>query len=288
MAQHYVLHQPKGAANPPTLMILPGVNSGAYLFMPAIGHLGLTHRIVILNPPGVAGVPMPVPFTAASYARYALKVAEALEIESFDLLGHSLGGFAAQELARLAPGKVNRLVLVSTSPGQPGTAQDIAAMRARTGKTYWDLSSAIEHDPHANMKVFFGKAFPVHHPEAYDHFIAQRQKHLPGTAVSFAQLSAGGLFTSARWAHKLDAPALVLHGGADILVSPAGGRLLSQLLPHARYMEFYDVGHFPMLEHPGFYPAVQRFLGGFAEGIEPPRPRGFWQRLYDKWFVIHG
>lgn len=289
MTKHYILHAPKGLANPPTLLIMPGVNSGAYLFAPAVGYLGMTHRLVVLNPPGVGGVPLPVPFTTAGYARFALKVAEALGLDRFDLLGHSLGGFAAQDVARLAPDKVGNLILVSTSGGQPGTAQDVARMREHTGMTYWDLAAAIERDPHANLKHFFGKSYPVNQPEGYDDFIAQRQRNLPGSAVSFAQLSAGGLFTSMRWAHKIANPALVIHGSDDILVSAAGGRRLAQALPNARYMELYGVGHFPMLEHPGFYPAIKRYLGGHAEGVEPPRIRtGLFQRLYDRWFTFHG
>lgn len=289
MVMTHIEHKPEGLSNPPTLVVLPGVNSGAYLFKPLVEQIGETHRLIILNPPGVAGVPLPLPFSVSSYAHHVLGLLKELGVERFALMGHSLGGFAAQQVAREARERIERLVLVGTGPGQPYTSQDMSGFVKATGMTYWELCRATEHAPHDHLRHLFGPRFPAVHPHEYDEFVKIRSKALPGKAVTLAQLMAGGVFSSARWAKDLAMPALVIHGGADILVSANSGRTLAQLLPNARYLEFFGVGHFPMLEHPGFYPALKRFLEGHVEGVEPPpMAKGFLGRMWDKWFIMHG
>jgi pimeloyl-ACP methyl ester carboxylesterase len=287
MPQPYVVHNPQ-VPNPPTLVVLPGVNSGPYLFHGAAEALGATHRLVVFNPPGTAGVPLPMPFSVAAYARGVVKALEKLNLSEMAILGHSLGGFAAQKVAMHLPSRVGKLVLVSTSPGQPHTARDVANIAKATGKQYWELMRAIESNPHGGLRPFFGKSWPVQSPDAYAAFIADRQRNLPPTTTTLAQMTAGGMFSSVRWVHKLTMPALVIHGNEDIMVSSAGGRLLAQRLPNARYLELFGTGHFPMLEHPGFYPAVARFLAGQEVGEKLAAPESWLRKVYDKWFPLHG
>lgn len=283
----YVVHNPQ-VPNPPVLVVLPGVNSGPYLFVGASATLGTTHKLIMFNPPGTAGVPLPVPFSVAAYARSVVKALDDLNITAFALMGHSLGGFAAQKVAMHMPGKVSRLILVSTSPGQPHTTRDVANIAKVTGKQYWEVMRTIESNPHGGLRPFFGKSWPVQSPDAYAAYIADRQRNLPPTATTLAQLTAGGMFSSVRWVHKLTVPTLVIHGNEDIMVSPAGGRLLAQKIPDARYLEFFGVGHFPMLEHPNFYATVSHFLAGQQVGEKLTAPTSWLQNFYDKWFTLHG
>jgi pimeloyl-ACP methyl ester carboxylesterase len=287
MSHPYVVHNPR-IPNPPALAVLPGVNSGPYLFNGAVEALGATNRLIIFNPPGTAGVPLPVPFSVAAYAKGVVKVLDDLNLTEMSILGHSLGGFAAQKVAMHMPARVKKLILVSTSPGQPHTARDVANIAKATGKQYWELMRAIESNPHGGLRPFFGKSWPVQSPDAYAAFIADRQRNLPPTTTTLAQMTAGGMFSSIRWVHRLTMPALVIHGNEDIMVSPAGGRLLAQRLPNARYLEFFGTGHFPMLEHPGFYPAVARFLAGQEVGEKLAAPESWLRKVYDKWFPLHG
>ncbi|MCP5404676.1 MAG: alpha/beta hydrolase [Pseudomonadaceae bacterium] len=281
--------RPANLQNPPVLVILCGVNSGAYLFEPALQAFGSTHHLLIFNTPGVAGMPLPMPFTVEAYAKLVADMLDARGIGTFNLLGHSLGGFAAQQLAHLMPERVERLVLVSTSRGQPDTTRDLPLIKARSGLSFWEQAQAIAGDPHTRLKPYFGDAFPVQHPAAYARFIEQRQKYLPKTAVSMAHFSAGAAFSSRRWVGGLAMPALVVQGSDDVMISARAARKLAAALPHARYLELYGVGHFPMLEHECFYPVVGRYLAGHPEGVEQEhRPPGVLRRLYQQWFTLHG
>jgi pimeloyl-ACP methyl ester carboxylesterase len=205
------------------------------------------------------------------------------------VLGHSLGGFAAQELVRLLPAPATHLVLVSTGRGQPDTAYDMDAMARALGKSFWQFSSDVEKNPVRFFEPVFGPGYAVRNRPAYEAFIAEMRANIPSKAATMAQLMAGSTFSSVGWAKQLQVPTLVIHGSADVIVSARSGRLLARDIPTARYLEFYNVGHFPMLEHPGFYPAVQRFLLGHGEGEELDHTRqGVWKKLYNRFFKLHG
>lgn len=284
-----VEQRPATTDKPPVLVVLPGVNSGAYLFQPMLELFGATHHLVIFNTPGVAGMPLPVPLTVESYAQLVARMLAERGIHRFSLLGHSLGGFAAQQLAHLLPHQVERLVLVSTSMGQPDTARDLPLVKRKSGLDIWELAQAIGADPHTRMKTYFGDAYPQQHPREYEAFISQRQHYLPKVTTTLAHFSAGAAFSSRLWVGKLNVPTLVVQGTDDVMITARAARKLARAIPGARYLELYGVGHFPMLEHEGFYPAVGRFLAGHPEGTEAPPPSDpWWKTLYNKWFLLHG
>jgi pimeloyl-ACP methyl ester carboxylesterase len=273
-----------------TLVILPGMNSGAYLFAAAQAALGPRVKVLALDPPGVGRpplLPLGLPFSAGGYARAVLRLLEERKLQKICVLGHSLGSFAAQELARLAPGRVEKLVLVSASSGQPGMTRDLGSFQAKVGKSFWEVNQLIERDAAEGMKVFFGKSFVDHNPRAYEAFIAARAENLAGAAATLAHMAAGGTFGSGRWVHKLNLPVLVIQGGADVLISPASARALAAAMPQARYLELHGVGHFPMLEHADFWRYVGEFLEGSVMGERPAAVRGAWDKVKE-FFRLHG
>ena len=94
----------------------------------------------------------------------------------------------------------------------------------KTGMDIWTLGKAIADDPFTHMRVYFGPRYPASNPDGYADFITRRTANLPPKAVALAQLAAGGLFSSYRWAHTLTMPTLIVHGSADILLTEANAR----------------------------------------------------------------
>lgn len=286
----YILTHPQ---NPPkgTILVLPGVNSGPYLFGGMKAILGRDWRLMLLNPPGVGGAPLTLPFGVKTYAEYALaQLDDAAVSGPLAVLGHSLGSYAAQEVARLLlaaphhPAHLRWLILVSSSLGQPYTAQDVTRLQFKLGRSFWQAMKQIKSDPAKGQRFLFG-SWPDRDPAAYAAFVAERQKALPSDAVTLAQLNAGGMFSSLGWARKLTVPTLCVHGADDLLISPASGKALSHKIPGARWLEYHDTGHFPMLEHSGFYTHVSQFLTESATGREAaPQTRSWLQRLRDTFF----
>ena len=267
-----------------TLVCLPGVNSGAYLFTGAAAALP-GWRVMRLATPGVEGVPLPLPFSAKAYAKSAHHLLAKLPASAGPLvvLGHSLGGYAAQELARLLGEQLSRLVLVSTSAGQPHTARDVAAMEGKMGQSFWQFMQALEANPEQGLKPLFGPRWPLQQPQAYARFVAQRTAALPSKAATLSQLTAGGLFSSVRWAAKLKCPTLVMHGTDDILVSPASGKALAAAMPNAHLLLLHEVGHFPPLEHANFWQYVADFCHGHHLGDKIIQRSGWSEWFQDLW-----
>lgn len=280
MVRHACLdHNPTGAVG--TLVCLPGVNSGAYLFEDAVMWLGEKWRVIRMSVPGVDGVPLVLPFSPKTYARHVWGVLDGMGVtQPVVVLGHSMGGFAAQEMVRMAPHRVEKVILVSTSRGQPDMSADVASMQGKTGKSFWQMAEEIEKKPMVGMRPMFGSRFVTNSAESYMNFIKQREAHLPSVAARLAHLSAGGMFSSAMWVRKINCPALVIHGSDDILVRASSGRRLAQSLPQARWLELYGVGHFPMLENAQFWQHVGDFLSGAPMGnaVESSYP-GILQRM---------
>jgi pimeloyl-ACP methyl ester carboxylesterase len=178
--------------------------------------------------------PQSIPASAA----VAEQLLDELGHERVDVLGFSLGGLVAQELARRAPGRVRRLALAGTAVGwgsMPGTLSALALIamplryysRAFSEQTNWLLSPADR----ALVRRLTA-------------LTEARLRHPPSLLGYAGQFWAGAFWSSLRWLPSVRTPTLVLHGDADHLVPPANGVQLARLLPQARLHVLPDEGHF--------------------------------------------
>ena len=92
-------------------------------FDPAIiDGLAQTRRVITTDYRGIGGSGGTAPLTVGEMADDAIQLIRALGLETVDVLGFSLGGFVAQDIALKAPDRVRRLILTGTGPaGGSGT-----------------------------------------------------------------------------------------------------------------------------------------------------------------------
>jgi 3-oxoadipate enol-lactonase len=108
---YYEVH---GAGHP--LLLIPGLGSGLDLLARAIPIFAKDHRVVALDNRGAGRSDKPdAPYTIGMMADDAAGLLKALEIDRADVLGVSMGGRVAMDLAIRYPQAVRRLVLVSTT-----------------------------------------------------------------------------------------------------------------------------------------------------------------------------
>jgi pimeloyl-ACP methyl ester carboxylesterase len=170
-------------------------------------------------------------------------------VDRIDVVGHSLGGMFAAELAAVSPHLVRRLVLVNPFglwlDDQPaldpfGPADEVKAAK-------W------HGDPPKDEPTNF---VPVaDDPYAAILFTAQNL----GTATKFMwPIADRGL---RRRLPHVDAPTLVVHGTSDGLVPTAYAEEFVRLIPDATLAQIADAGHYPMVEQEAaFVSAVRSFL----------------------------
>ncbi|MCB9668944.1 MAG: alpha/beta fold hydrolase [Alphaproteobacteria bacterium] len=104
---------------PPVLLVM-GFGMRGVVWRPVVTRLAVDHRAVTFDNRGMgASDPADGPYSLADLARDTLRVADDAGLPAFHLVGVSMGGMIAQEVALAAPDRVRSLVLIATQPGGP-------------------------------------------------------------------------------------------------------------------------------------------------------------------------
>jgi 3-oxoadipate enol-lactonase len=198
-------------------------------------------RVVLIDNRGVGESDEPEgPYAVAQMAADVVAVLDDAGIERTNLFGVSLGGYIAQELALAYPERLAKLVLASTAPGGPKAHPMPAAGLEAFGKY-----PTMERDAGLRLMVenSLGERGVRDLPGLVDEIFAYRLAHAPSLAAWQAQAYAGATFDSYDRIGAIQAPTLVVQGGADNVVDPCNAELLGELIPNARVEIVPERGH---------------------------------------------
>jgi pimeloyl-ACP methyl ester carboxylesterase len=187
------------------------------------------------------------PFTIADLAADALAVMDAAGLETAHVLGISMGGMTAQELALAHPDRLRTLTLGCTYPGGPGSS--LIAPE--------DAGPLVEAMGSGNLDLMLNAMYAVNLSPTFraeeSHFadFTAMAKALPARQQTVQmQLGAiGGHDTQARLA-EITASTLVIHGTEDKMIPVANGELIATLIPGARLEILDGIGHMFWWEQP--------------------------------------
>ncbi len=187
----------RGGDGPP-LLLVNGLGAGLGRWGRFRDRLASRRRVITFDPPGVGGSPAPLrPLAMPELAATALGLLEALDAPEADVLGYSFGGAVAQEMARLAPARVRRLVLAATTCGWGSPPGDPCAVTGATARVMID----------GRDTTWIGLWW---------------------------QALAIGAWSSMPWLGTLPQPTLVLTGARDRVVPVAAARQLAHAIPRGR------------------------------------------------------
>jgi 3-oxoadipate enol-lactonase len=230
------------------LVLIQGVGIGRWGWEPVADRLARRFQVITIDNRGVgASDSPPGHFTTRSMAKDVLAVLDHAGVERASVLGTSLGGMIAQELALTQPERVDRLVLVATLPGGP------RSRHMPLGTTYL-LASAPFLTGRAKLERFvnttLGPTTLRRRPEIAERLAAAKLAHPQSEPAWRAQTAAGMLFNPLGQQRRVAQPTLVVQGTADQVVDPDNAAVLAGLLPNVRVELFDGAGHLLYWEQP--------------------------------------
>ena len=243
----------------PPLLLIHGLGYARWGWEPVLPGLAERFSVVSFDNRGIGESDAPPgPYTAAQMAADAVQVLDEAGIERAHVVGTSLGGMVAQEVALGHPDRVGRLVLCCTTPGGPRAY-------AMPSVTIALMAEAATLAPAVALRRFVENALAPAtveaHPEIVERIMAHRLATAQDPAAWAAQASAGTVFDAYDRLGTVAAPTLVQHGDEDVVVDPRNADLLVELLPDARLDRFAGTGHLYFWEEPvRFVTSVGAFL----------------------------
>jgi 3-oxoadipate enol-lactonase len=244
----------------PWLVLIQGMGFDRSGWEPVLRKLRKHFRLMLVDNRGSGRSDLPADsFGVANMAADIVAVLDAAGVGRAHVMGASLGGMVAQELAVDHPERVEGLVLVSTTPGWP-FAYPMPAVSTRLIAATGDMSREVTLHRHAE-NALYGRAAAQRRPELIDRLVDLQRSGSADPRAWSAQAAAGARYTGRLRQTRIRARTLVLHGSADTVVDPRNAKLLAGRIPGAQLVIFPELGHLLCWQDPdGFVDVVTSFL----------------------------
>lgn len=233
----------------PTILLLHGAG-GLPVDAPFLSGLAAHGRVIAPTHPGFGRAVLPDWIDSVDDLAYIyLDLLDALDLRDVTVIGTSLGGWLAAEIAVKSTARIARMVLA-----------DAVGIKVSDRYTR-DIVDIFATDPDELLALTF-----------HDRSKAPNVMTLPDEALEIVARNreASALYLWEPYAHnpklprrlhRIDVPVLVLWGEHDGLVTPAYGKAFADLIPGARFELIAGAAHVPQIEQPeAFVASVARFL----------------------------
>jgi pimeloyl-ACP methyl ester carboxylesterase len=214
-----------------------------------IDRLASSNELILIDNRGIGhSTDNGRPFDVAQLADDVLRVVEALGIKRTSVLGWSMGGFIAQTLALQHPGRINKLILLSTAPG--------GANADRASAEVWSQLIDMSGTPHEQARRLLSLLFPSDIAESvYREFgdvVAAARAQLSPDLIN-RQAAAIHAWHSTGIENQLrgiNTAVLIAAGTADVVVPPSNALRFVNAVPGAWLAQFNGGGHAFMAQYP--------------------------------------
>jgi pimeloyl-ACP methyl ester carboxylesterase len=210
-------------------------------------------EVILFNNAGVSSSSGEVPTRIEKMGANAIAFIKALGLTKVDVLGFSIGGFVAQEIALQAPDLVKHLVLVGTGPrGGEG-------MAALTPEAQQIFGASCDAPDHLWLRVHFTKSEKSQAAghEFLKRFRLRAENRDPevNEKVAPAQIEAIGEWGAPQekpfeYLKSIRQPTLVVNGGKDVIIYSVNSFILQQHLPDAQLILYPDANHGSQYQYP--------------------------------------
>jgi 3-oxoadipate enol-lactonase len=238
----------RSGSGPPLFLIMGMSGTALHWGEAFLDALRRDFEVIVYDHRGVgASTRLEGPVTIVQMAEDALGLLDALEIESAHIMGISMGGMIAQELALAHRDRVRTLTLGCTYCGGPGSAlmpKEVGRRLVEARRT-GDRERAMRVAWEANVSAAL-----VDDLDAYAEYLAIGRRRAVAVPVIMAQIQAIHEHDTSERLGELGMPVLVMHGTVDQILPVQNGRLVASLIPGSRLEIFEGTGHLFFWEQP--------------------------------------
>lgn len=238
----------RSGEGPPLLLIMGMSGTLVHWGEPLLSRLREHFETIVYDHRGIgSSTKVGEPFTIAELADDAAALMSALELDTAHVMGISMGGMVAQELALRHPERLRSLVLGCTYCGGEGSAgaKEGVFLRLFEAVQSGVRERAIKAAWEANVSQDFARR-----QEAYARFLEIGLAHAVPTRVIWEQLSAIAGHDTRDRLPQIRTPTLVAHGTEDVMLPVENAYMIAERIPGARLEIFDGVGHLFFWEEP--------------------------------------
>ena len=238
--------QSDGPDDAPAVLLIMGLAWPAASWHRQVPALGERYRVLRLDNrgAGLTGDVVGAPYSVETMAGDCLAVLDEAGVSTAHVIGISMGGLMAQELALTVPQRVRSLCLLATHPGIAHAVIDAETLKLVTaGRATMTPQEAAE----ASIPYNYAPSTTRDRIEA-DWAV---RFPLAATPAGYANQVAGTMpWTRYDELSRITTPTLVLHGESDRLVLPDNGRILAERIPGAELVVLPGANHVLTTDEP--------------------------------------
>jgi len=261
---YYEIHGPPDA---PPLVLIGGWASYRWIWFRQVLALKEKYRCIVFDNRGAGKSSKPdIPYSMEMFAADTVGLLDALEIQKAHVLGISMGGLIAQQVAISYPEKVRSLILVATHFGGPNIVpmydRNLALLSAIPTETI-----SKEQAREMRYRATFSEEFLSENRDVLDKIDVWAEKHPTPLFAQIHQATAVGDFDGEDDVKNIAAPTLIIHGDNDKAVPVENGKLLDSSIPHSRLSLIEGASHFSIIErYEEFNKTVLEFIDEMERG----------------------
>lgn len=211
------------------------------------------HQLIIFNNRNVGGSYVQSDhYQSQDLAKDTHQLIKTLHLKKTTVLGVSMGGMIAQQLAVLYPNEISQLILVNTAIAgkqsikpSPATEKIMLNMPAsKVGRYMVALKSFFPASQRTQMGfvLAFDRFQPKNYTEINSDSVISQQRFL---ILQWTKDNA-----TAKKLGRLNLPVLILNGVADEVIPPVNSEILARVIPHAELKRWQNGGHAMIYQYP--------------------------------------
>jgi 3-oxoadipate enol-lactonase len=214
------------------LLLINGLGSDRSEWLFQLPAFARRFRVIAFDNRGAGGSDTPPgPYTTAQMADDAAALLEHLAVDRAHVLGVSLGGMVAQEVALRHPHRVRKLVLACTAPGGEASVRPAPEV---LGAFVHSPGADPEEEIRRTLPFLYTEGYRRSHPEEIEAFVRRRLAKPVSAAGNAAQLAAAVGHSAWDRLGFIGVPTLVVTGDGDMVVSPENSRRIARRIPGAK------------------------------------------------------